>query len=204
MMSSNNNMIIISSSVNNGQSKSRRREFASSCQGRVENNDEPSSTPYAPHPGRFRPTTLSSSSSAQWEDFSDYSLSCCDDYDDDENGTLEEDEEFFSQSLDSILEENNSKDTTTDDTEQQQPRRGSLLELILKEDTPTISGCDAPKMRRRGSMQERVIEDISMFQLLELQYGKGKKKSPRELSGSSCLDGGDEKKDLLDISHRTQ
>ena len=199
-MSSNTNMIISSS----GHSKSRRREFASSCQGRVENNDEPSSTPYAPHPGRFRPT-LSSSSSAQWEDFSDYSLSCCDDYDDDyENGTLEEeDEEFFSQSLDSILEENNNKDTT-DDTEQQQPRRGSLLELILKEDTPTISGCDAPKMRRRGSMQERVIEDISMFQLLELQYGKGKKKSPRELSGSSCLEGGNEKKDLLDISHRTQ
>ena len=200
MMSSNNNMIISSS----GQSKSRRRrEFASSCQGRVENNDEPSSsTPYAPHPGRFRPT-LSSSSSAQWEDFSDYSLSCCDDYDDDENGTLEEeDEDFFSQSLDSIFEENNNKDTTTD-TEQQQPRRGSLLELILKEDTPTISGCDAPKMRRRGSMQERVIEDISMFQLLELQYGKGKK-SPRELIGSSCLEIGDEKKDMLDISHRTQ
>ena len=68
---------------------------------------------------------------------------------------------------------------------------------------PTISGCDAPKMRRRGSMQERVIDDISMFQLLELQYGKGSKKSPRELSGSSCFDG-NEKKDLLDISHRTQ
>ena len=52
-------------------------------------------------------------------------------------------------------------------------------------------------------MQERVIEDVSMFQLLELQYGKGKK-SPRELSGSSCLEIGDEKKDMLDISHRTQ
>merc|ERR1719223_1215880 len=34
-------------------------------------------------------------------------------------------------------------------------RPGSLLELILQEDSPVISGCDVPEMRRRGSMQER-------------------------------------------------
>lgn len=34
------------------------------------------------------------------------------------------------------------------------PRPGSLLELILEEDAPTISGWATPRMRRLGSMQE--------------------------------------------------
>eukprot|EP00584_Thalassiosira_punctigera_P003475 CAMPEP_0172531186 /NCGR_PEP_ID=MMETSP1067-20121228/4691_1 /TAXON_ID=265564 ORGANISM="Thalassiosira punctigera, Strain Tpunct2005C2" /NCGR_SAMPLE_ID=MMETSP1067 /ASSEMBLY_ACC=CAM_ASM_000444 /LENGTH=159 /DNA_ID=CAMNT_0013315537 /DNA_START=32 /DNA_END=511 /DNA_ORIENTATION=- len=38
------------------------------------------------------------------------------------------------------------------------PRPGSLLELILREDAPTISGCDIPNMRRLGSMHEKIIE----------------------------------------------
>ena len=36
------------------------------------------------------------------------------------------------------------------------PRPGSLFALILQEDSPTISGCAAPKMRRRGTMDERI------------------------------------------------
>ena len=39
----------------------------------------------------------------------------------------------------------------------QSPRRGSLFELILKDDAPTISGCVNPKMRRLGLMQENII-----------------------------------------------
>ena len=41
----------------------------------------------------------------------------------------------------------------------QSPRRGSLFELILKDDAPTISGCVYPKMRRLGLMQEKIIAD---------------------------------------------
>jgi len=37
------------------------------------------------------------------------------------------------------------------------PRPGSLLELILQDDAPVISGCDAPNMRLRGSMREKII-----------------------------------------------
>ena len=36
------------------------------------------------------------------------------------------------------------------------PRPGSLLQLILQEDSPTISGCERPPMRRRGSMEEKI------------------------------------------------
>ena len=37
------------------------------------------------------------------------------------------------------------------------PRRGSLFELILKDDAPTIPGCISPKMRRLGSMWEKIL-----------------------------------------------
>jgi hypothetical protein len=33
-------------------------------------------------------------------------------------------------------------------------RRGSLHEVILNEDSPVISGCARPKLRRRGTMEE--------------------------------------------------
>ena len=33
-------------------------------------------------------------------------------------------------------------------------RRGSIHEVILNEDSPVISGCARPKLRRRGTMQE--------------------------------------------------
>ena len=36
------------------------------------------------------------------------------------------------------------------------PRPGSLLELILADDAPTISGCERPAMRRRGTMEEKI------------------------------------------------
>ena len=38
------------------------------------------------------------------------------------------------------------------------PRPGSLFALILQEDSPTISGCAPPKMRRRGTVEERTID----------------------------------------------
>ena len=43
--------------------------------------------------------------------------------------------------------------TTTENTHPL-TRRGSLHEVILNEDSPVISGCARPKLRRRGTMQE--------------------------------------------------
>ena len=49
------------------------------------------------------------------------------------------------------------------------PRRGSLLELILREDAPIISGCRAPLMRQLGSMHEKIISDDDANSLSRLQ-----------------------------------
>ena len=53
------------------------------------------------------------------------------------------------------------------------PRRGSLLELILQEDAPIISGCSIPRMRQHGSVQEKIIvkdDDDLPYQLSELRF----------------------------------
>ena len=56
---------------------------------------------------------------------------------------------------------------------------------------PKISGCGVPmKLRRRGSMQERIIDNVNEFELLKLQYGGNRNKGNEE--------------SLLDCSHRTR
>ena len=44
-------------------------------------------------------------------------------------------------------------------------RRGSLHEVILNEDRPVISGCARPKLRRRGTMEEKVMQDGGQYTL---------------------------------------
>jgi hypothetical protein len=44
-------------------------------------------------------------------------------------------------------------------------RRGSLHEVILNEDSPVISGCARPKLRRRGTMEEKVMQDGGQYTL---------------------------------------
>lgn len=60
-----------------------------------------------------------------------------------------------------LFDDEDEKDTATLDHATKQPltRRGSLHEVILNEDSPVISGCARPKMRRRGTMEERITQD---------------------------------------------
>jgi hypothetical protein len=44
-------------------------------------------------------------------------------------------------------------------------RRGSIHEVILNEDSPVISGCARPKLRRRGTMEEKVMQDGGQYTL---------------------------------------
>ncbi len=62
-----------------------------------------------------------------------------------------------------VEEENDGNDKQDDDNDNAAPphnplrpriRRGSIHEVILNEDSPVISGCARPKLRRRGTMQE--------------------------------------------------
>jgi hypothetical protein len=44
-------------------------------------------------------------------------------------------------------------------------RRGSLHEVILNDDSPVISGCARPKLRRRGTMEEKIMQDGGQYTL---------------------------------------
>ena len=189
MKAANNNMIVSSvKSSSSNTNKVTRQELASSCFGRVEKTTTSTlSTPYTPpHPGRRRPTPTSTA--CVWEDFSEYSLSIYDE--DDDTSEVDEEDTATLSLLSNYDNDKSSSSSLTSNTNTNEPRPGSLLELILKEDMPKISGCNyTQKMRkRRGSlMQERIIDE---FELLKLQYGGNRNKGNEE--------------SLLDCSHRTR
>ena len=143
--------------------------------------------------------------SVSWEDVSDHSLSTCDESTDSGEASVLHTVEEGASSPQRPQHEQDDDDEEDDDdatystlyqdlqdiqSSRQYPRRGSLLELILAEDTPTIySGCteSTQKMRRpqggrrRGSsscnsssvIQDRILMDdeSSILDLMELRYG---------------------------------
>lgn len=163
-------MIVSSVKSSSSNNKATPQELANSCFGRVEKITSTLLTPYTPHPGRRRPTPTSTA--CVWEDFSEYSLSICDE---DDTSKVDDEEDTAAATLSSTSRLSNyDKSSSSLTSNAIEPRPGSLLELILKEDTPKLSGCNyTQKMRkRRGSlMQERVIDNVNEFELLKLQYG---------------------------------
>jgi len=162
-------MIVSSVKSSSSNNKATRQELANSCFGRVEKITSTLLTPYTPHPGRRRPTPTSTA--CVWEDFSEYSLSICDE---DDTSKVDDEEDTAATLSSTSRLSNYDKSSSSLTSNAIEPRPGSLLELILKEDTPKLSGCNyTQKMRkRRGSlMQERVIDNVNEFELLKLQYG---------------------------------